>query len=37
MDQSEINSAPNQEPNQNIISDYYEGYQKLELHPQKTS
>jgi flagellar biosynthesis protein FliP len=31
MDQSEINSAPNHEPNQNIISDYYEGYQKLEL------
>jgi flagellar biosynthesis protein FliP len=31
MDQSEINSAPNHEPNQNIISDYYERYQKLEL------
>jgi hypothetical protein len=31
MDQPEINPPPGQEPNQNIISDYYEGYQKLEL------
>ena len=31
MDQPEINPVPEQEPNQNVISDYYEGYQKLEL------
>lgn len=31
MDQSETNPISNPETNQNIISDYYEGYQKLEL------
>jgi hypothetical protein len=31
MDQSEKNPASEEEQNQNIISDYYEGYQRLEL------
>ena len=36
MEQNENSSSPNPEQDQNVISDYYQGYQQLELQSAET-